>query len=81
MHTLQTEQKSTLKKIQRRDVVDFYKKNLNINTATISIVSPLKNEDIIKLTEKISKSLNTNDIVKDNNYNFVKNKIKKKIHI
>ena len=72
--------KSTLKKIQRRDVVDFYKKNLNINTATISIVSPLKNEDIIKLTEKISKSLNTNDIVKDNNYNFVKNKKEKYIY-
>ena len=70
--------KSTLKKIQRKDVIDFYKKNININTATISIVSPLKNEEIIKLSEKISKSLNSNYSVKKNNYNFVKNKKRKK---
>lgn len=71
--------KSTLKKIQRKDVIDFYKKNININTATISIVSPLKNEEIIKLSEKISKSLNSNYSVKKNNYNFVKNKKEKNI--
>ena len=54
--------KNTVKKIQRKDVLNFYKKNINANTAKIAIVSPLSKNDIIKLVEKISKSLNHSKI-------------------
>jgi zinc protease len=54
--------KNTVKKIQRKDVLNFYKKNINANTAKIAIVSPLAKNDIIKLVEKISKSLNHSKI-------------------
>ena len=71
--------KNTIKKIKRKDVLSFYKKNINVNTATIAIVSPLPNEEIIKLSEKISKSLNSDTDPEKNDYNFVKNKKEKYI--
>ena len=51
-------QKNTVKKITRKDILNFYKKNINIGNASIVIVSSLSKKEVIDISEKISKSLN-----------------------
>ena len=50
--------KNTVKKITRKDILNFYKKNINIGNASIVIVSSLPKKEVIDISEKISKSLN-----------------------
>jgi len=75
-----TGEKNTIKKISRKDIVNFYKNNLNQKTAKIAIVSSLSKKDVLALSEKISKSLERKDILvnqntvhlkKDNKENYV----------
>ena len=47
-----------IKKINRKVIVEFYKNYINAGNASIVIVSSLKDDDVIKLSEKISQSLN-----------------------
>ena len=47
-----------IKKINRKAIVEFYKNYINAGNASIVIVSSLKDDDVIKLSEKISQSLN-----------------------
>ena len=51
-------QKNTVNKITRKDILNFYKKNINIGNASIVIVSSLPKKEVIDISEKISKSLN-----------------------
>ena len=60
-------EKSIIKNISRKDIVNFYKKNLNQKTAKIAIVSSLSKKDVEALSEKISKSLERKDILVDKN--------------
>ena len=48
---------NTVEKIKRKDILDFYKKNINRANATIVIVTSLPKREIINIAEKISKSL------------------------
>ena len=57
-------EKNTIKKISRKDVLNFYLNNLNHLNAKIAIVSSLPKKDIILLSEKISKSLERENIKK-----------------
>ena len=56
-------EKSIIKNISRKDIVNFYKNNLNQKTAKIAIVSSLSKKDVEALSEKISKSLERKDIL------------------
>ena len=47
----------SIEKIKRKDIINFYKENINSSNASIAIVSSLSKKDIINLSEKISKSL------------------------
>ena len=60
-------EKSIIKTISRKDIVNFYKNNLNQKTAKIAIVSSLSKKDVEALSEKISKSLERKDILVDKN--------------
>ena len=60
-------EKSIIKNISRKDIVNFYKNNLNQKTAKIAIVSSLSKKDVEALSEKISKSLERKDILVDKN--------------
>ena len=60
-------EKSIIKNISRKDIVNFYKNNLNQKTAKIAIVSSLPKKDVEALSEKISKSLERKDILVDKN--------------
>ena len=60
-------EKSIIKNISRKDIVNFYKNNLNQKTAKIAIVSSLSKKDVEALSEKISKSLERKDISVDKN--------------
>ena len=60
-------EKSIIKNISRKDIVSFYKNNLNQKTAKIAIVSSLSKKDVEALSEKISKSLERKDILVDKN--------------
>ena len=72
--------KNTVKKIKRKDVLDFYKKNINIENATIVIVSSLSKKEVIYLSEKISKSLNTSAVKNSDNLALIKNSKEKNIY-
>ncbi len=48
----------SVKKISRKNIKDFYKKNINAKNASIAIVSSLPKNKVISIAEKISKSLN-----------------------
>lgn len=78
-------EKNTIKKISRKDVLNFYLNNLNHLNAKIAIVSSLPKKDIILLSEKISKSLERENIKKRENIvplkkNNKKNYVYKKIN-
>ena len=78
-------EKNTIKKISRKDVLNFYRNNLNHVNAKIAIVSSLPKKDIILLSEKISKSLERENIKKRENIvqlkkNNKKNYVYKKIN-
>ena len=60
-------EKSIIKNISRKDIINFYKNNLNQKTAKIAIVSSLSKKDVEALSEKISKSLERKDILVDKN--------------
>lgn len=60
-------EKSIIKNISRKDIVNFYKNNLNQKTAKIAIVSSLPKKDVEALSEKISKSLERKNILVDKN--------------
>ena len=60
-------EKSIIKNISRKDIVNFYKNNLNQKTAKIAIVSSLSKKDVEALSEKISKSLERKNILVDKN--------------
>ena len=60
-------EKSIIKNISRKDIVNFYKNNLNQKTAKIAIVSSLSKKDVEALSEKISKSLERKDILINKN--------------
>ena len=62
-----TGEKSTIKNISRKDIVNFYNNNLNQKTAKIAIVSSLSKKDVEALSEKISKSLERKDILINKN--------------
>ena len=51
----------TVKKIKRKDILNFYKKNINSANATIVIVSSLSEQEIISISEKISISLSSRE--------------------
>ena len=71
-------EKSIIKNISRKDIVNFYKNNLNQKTAKIAIVSSLSKKDVEALSEKISKSLERKDILVDKNTIQLKKDNKKK---
>tara|TARA_B100000902_G_scaffold397349_1_gene460860 strand:- start:25 stop:1347 length:1323 start_codon:yes stop_codon:yes gene_type:complete len=78
-------EKNAIKKISRKDVLNFYRNNLNHMNAKIAIVSSLPKKDIILLSEKISKSLERENIKKRENIvplkkNNKKNYVYKKIN-
>ena len=56
---------NTVEKIKRKDILDFYKKNINSANATIVIVTSLSNKEIINIAEKISKSLLPGEKISD----------------
>ena len=60
-------EKSIIKNISRKDIINFYKNNLNQKTAKIAIVSSLSKKDVEALSEKISKSLERKDILINKN--------------
>ncbi len=47
----------SVKKISRKNIKDFYDKNINAKNASIAIVSSLSKKEVIAIAEKISKSL------------------------
>ena len=69
----------SIEKIKRKDIINFYKENINISNASIAIVSSLSKKDIINLSEKISKSLSFSSPKKNGLNNFQKNNKKKYI--
>ena len=69
----------SIEKIKRKDIINFYKENINSSNASIAIVSSLSKKDIINLSEKISKSLSFSSPKKNVLNNFLKNNKKKYI--
>ena len=69
----------SIEKIKRKDIINFYKENINSSNASIAIVSSLSKKDIINLSEKISKSLSFSSPKKNGLNNFQKNNKKKYI--
>ena len=69
----------SIEKIKRKDIINFYKENINSSNASIAIVSSLSKKDIINLSEKISKSLSFSSQKKNGLNNFQKNNKKKYI--
>jgi zinc protease len=69
----------SIEKIKRKDIINFYKENINSSNASIAIVSSLSKKDIINLSEKISKSLSFSSPKKNVLNNFQKNNKKKYI--
>ena len=69
----------SIEKIKRKDIINFYKENINSSNASIAIVSSLSKKDIINLSEKISKSLSFSSPKKNSLNNFQKNNKKKYI--
>ena len=69
----------SIEKIKRKDIINFYKENINSSNASIAIVSSLSKKDIINLSEKISKSLSFSSQKKNVLNNFQKNNKKKYI--
>jgi zinc protease len=69
----------SIEKIKRKDIINFYKENINSSNASIAIVSSLSKKDIIILSEKISKSLSFSSPKKNVLNNFLKNNKKKYI--
>jgi zinc protease len=69
----------SIEKIKRKDIINFYKENINSSNASIAIVSSLSKKDIINLSEKISKSLSSSSKKKNGLNNFQKNNKKKYI--
>lgn len=69
----------SIEKIKRKDIINFYKENINSSNASIAIVSSLSEKDIINLSEKISKSLSFSSPKKNGLNNFQKNNKKKYI--
>lgn len=69
----------SIEKIKRKDIINFYKENINSSNASIAIVSSLSKKDIINLSEKISKSLSFSSPKKNGLDNFQKNNKKKYI--
>ena len=69
----------SIEKIKRKDIINFYKENINSSNASIAIVSSLSKKDIINLSEKISKSLSFSSPKKNGLNNFQKNNNKKYI--
>ena len=67
-------QKNTVKKITRKNILNFYKKNINVDNASIVIVSSLTKKEVIDISEKISKSLNSDK------QEFYKDKVLSKIN-
>jgi len=72
--------RNTVKKIKRKDVLAFYKNNINIKNATIVIVSSLPKKEVIYLSEKISKSLNTSTVKDSYNLDLIKNSKEKNVY-
>ena len=69
----------SIEKIKRKDIINFYKENINSSNESIAIVSSLSKKDIINLSEKISKSLSFSSPKKNVLNNFQKNNKKKYI--
>ncbi len=72
--------RNTVKKIKRKDVLAFYRNNINIKNATIVIVSSLPKKEVIYLSEKISKSLNTSTVKDSYNLDLIKNSKEKNVY-
>ena len=71
-------EKKSLKKINRKNILDFYRDNINHKNATIAIVSSLSEKEVIILSEKISKSLEREKIISKNNIASLKKNNKEK---
>ena len=48
---------NSVKKINRKNILDFYQKHISSSNASIAIVSSLPKDQVIEISEKISKSL------------------------
>ena len=79
LNQYQSKSEESIEKIKRKDIINFYKENINSSNASIAIVSSLSKKDIINLSEKISKSLSFSSPKKNGLNNFQKNNKKKYI--
>ena len=53
---------NSVKKINRKNILDFYQKHISSSNASIAIVSSLPKDQVIKISEKISKSLERKEV-------------------
>ena len=53
---------NSVTKINRKNILDFYQKHISSSNASIAIVSSLSKDQVIKISEKISKSLERKEV-------------------